>query len=462
MTDFAGRWIGSITGTNIASFTLALEQVEGKLHGDLTLSDNVLGTATFQVNGTAGDGVATFRLIPGNAAPGTTLSNGVARAAVQPDGSLVGTWEMQSQTFGAFVARRESAISELGPQFAEAAQPVQGEFDQPQPSLAQGDFRWMPVMGEFELAPSGLVFKGRRIPSTAGPAQPDGPNFLAAVGIMLCDKKLVSGTLTAAVKFAEISQNSVCELVVAYDLRTKGLVTAGLGGNGAMFSIREWVPAQTPQQTGGSWMNYELAGDRANLRANTTYQLTVRLHGSNLVLEVDGVEVLAAGLPAAPNQPRQIGVFAVSETQVQVSNFSASIERPTAFIVMQFSSPYNEVYSDVIKKLCEESKIEAIRADEIYGPGIIIKDVVDRIARSQIVIADISPTNPNVYFEVGYALALAKPIILLAQRRGTEAPSPLPFDLSAFRVLFYDDSIGGKLRLETGLRKHLKQILGND
>ena len=207
-------------------------------------------------------------------------------------------------------------------------------------------------------------------------------------------------------------------------------------------------------------MNYELAGDRVNLRAGTPYHLVVRLHGSNLVLEVDGVEVAATGLPAAPNQPRQIGVFAVNESQVRVSDFAANIERPMAFIVMQFSSPYNEVYSDVIKQLCEECRIDAVRADEIYGPGIIIKDVIDRIAKSQVVIADISPTNPNVYFEVGYALALGKPIILLAQRRAPD--SPLPFDLSAFRVLFYDDSIGGKLRLETGLRKHLKQILGND
>ena len=314
-------------------------------------------------------------------------------------------------------------------------------------------------MGEFELLANSLVFKGRRIPSVAGPAQPDGPQFLAAVGIALCDRKLVNGTLAASVKFAEVSPNSVCELIVAHDLRTKGQITAGIGGSGAMFSIREWVPAQTPQQTGGSWVNYELAGDRANLRAGKTYRVVVRLHGSNLVLEIDGVEVAATGLPAAPNQPRQIGVFAVSEGQVRVEEFAANIERPTAFIVMHFSSPYNEVYSDVIKQLCEECRIDAVRADEIYGPGII-KDVIDRIAKSQVVIADISPTNPNVYFEVGYALALGKPIILLAQRRGPEAP--LPFDLSAFRVLFYDDSIGGKLKLETGLRKHLKEILGSD
>ncbi|MBS0165652.1 MAG: hypothetical protein JSR29_06215 [Nitrospira sp.] len=459
MTDFTGHWIGSIAGTNIASFTLVLEQIEGKLNGDLSLTEATLGTATYKVNGTAGNGVATFRLIAGITAPGTTSSNGVARAALQPDGSLAGIWEMESQTFGSFSARREPVINETKPQVTKSVQAMEDRFNQPKLSHDQESFRWMPVMGEFESTSNALVFKGRRFPGTGDPAQPDVVQFVAAVGIALCNRKLVSGTLTAAAKFSEITPNSVCELVVAYDLRSKGLVTAGLGGSGAMFSIREWLPAQTPQ-TGGSWKNYELIGDRANLRAGTTYELTVRLHGSNLVLEVNGVEIASTGLSAAPTQPRQIGVFAVSEVEVVVSNFSVSIERPTAFIVMQFSSPYNEVYSDVIKKLCEESRIDAVRADEIYGPGIIIKDVVDRIAKSQVVIADISPTNPNVYFEVGYALALGKPIILLAQRRGPEAP--LPFDLSAFRVLFYDDSIGGKLKLETGLRKHLKQILGND
>lgn len=458
MTDFAGRWVGSTIGTNIASLTLVLEQLEEKLSGNLILVEVALGTATYKVDGTAGNGIATFQLIAGTAAPGTTATNGRARAAVQPDGSLAGTWEMESQTFGSFTARREPIVHETEPLFAGAVQAIEGNFDLPT-SRDQDILRWMPVIGEFELANNAIVFKGRRFPAAADPAQSEGLQFVAAVGIMLCNRKLVSGTLTATVKFSEITQNSVCELVVAYDLRSKGLVTAGLGGNGAMFSIREWLPTQTPQ-TGGSWKNYELVGDRANLRAGATYELTARLHGSNLVLEVDGVEVAATSLPAAPNQPRQIGVFAVSEAQVHVSNFSANIERPTAFIVMQFSAPYNEVYADVIKKLCEEFRIDAVRADEIYGPGIIIKDVVDRIAKCQVVIADISPTNANVYFEVGYALALGKPIILLAQRRGPDVP--LPFDVSAFRVLFYEDSIGGKLKLEIGLRKHLKQILGND
>ena len=70
-------------------------------------------------------------------------------------------------------------------------------------------------------------------------------------------------------------------------------------------------------------------------------------------------------------------------------------------------------------------------------------------------IADISGVNANVYFEVGYALASKKPIILLA-KKDTE----LPFDVSGFRVLFYEDSIGGKAKVEEGLRKHLTALVG--
>jgi hypothetical protein len=124
----------------------------------------------------------------------------------------------------------------------------------------------------------------------------------------------------------------------------------------------------------------------------------------------------------------------------------------------QFSSPYGQVYSHVIKEVCKLLDVDSVRADEIYGPGIIIKDVIDHIARAHVVIADISPTNPNVYFEVGYAMALGKPIILLAQR--PKAGESLPFDVSAFRVLFYEDTIGGKLKLEDGLKGHLREIFG--
>jgi hypothetical protein len=93
--------------------------------------------------------------------------------------------------------------------------------------------------------------------------------------------------------------------------------------------------------------------------------------------------------------------------------------------------------------------------DEVAGPGIVFEDMKRQLAEAQIVIAEITAPNQNVFYELGYAHALNKPTILMAQR-GKE----LPFDIRSYRVIFYDDSIGGKPALERSLRRHLEAILG--
>ena len=83
-----------------------------------------------------------------------------------------------------------------------------------------------------------------------------------------------------------------------------------------------------------------------------------------------------------------------------------------------------------------------------------VLNIIGGIIESEVIIADITPVNANVFYELGYAHAFFKPTILLAQR-GTQ----LPFDLSGYRVIFYDDSIKGKREVEEKLRKHLKSII---
>src|SRR3989339_1093466 len=85
----------------------------------------------------------------------------------------------------------------------------------------------------------------------------------------------------------------------------------------------------------------------------------------------------------------------------------------------------------------------------------LIKDISEQILSSQVIIADVTPPNQNVYFEVGYAYGVGKPIILLAEK-GTQ----LPFDLSAFRTLFYENSIAGKTSFDEGIRRHLNALIG--
>jgi nucleoside 2-deoxyribosyltransferase len=103
------------------------------------------------------------------------------------------------------------------------------------------------------------------------------------------------------------------------------------------------------------------------------------------------------------------------------------------------------LYIDVIKDVCEKLGVEAVRADDTYTKGMIITDIINQINESKLIIADITPTNANVYYEVGYAHALNKPTILMAEK-GTR----LPFDISPFRVLFYENSIIGKSKIEEG------------
>ena len=90
------------------------------------------------------------------------------------------------------------------------------------------------------------------------------------------------------------------------------------------------------------------------------------------------------------------------------------------------------------------------------GNMVTCTEINQQIETSKVVIADITPPNLNVYYEVGYAHALKKPTVLIADR---DKLAKLPFDVSPFRTLFYENSIGGKKRVEDGLRKYLDEIV---
>ena len=121
---------------------------------------------------------------------------------------------------------------------------------------------------------------------------------------------------------------------------------------------------------------------------------------------------------------------------------------------MQFTKEYEDLYNEVIQPICEEKGLECRKADEIFTATPILDDIVSSIKDSTIIIADITPNNPNVFYEIGYAHALGKPTILLCDR----SREKLPFDVSGFRTLFYDNTIPDKRIVEEKLRKFLDFI----
>jgi hypothetical protein len=177
--------------------------------------------------------------------------------------------------------------------------------------------------------------------------------------------------------------------------------------------------------------------------------------GSNISLFVNGSKVSSAQTQISRSQ---VGLLLASTEPIEVRNFYVEEETPKAFVVMQFTESFNTLFEEVIKPVCRQFGYNAIRGDDSFTSGSIINEITQSIQDASVVIADITPDNPNVYYEVGYAHALNKPTILLSDK----ARDILPFDVSGFRTLFYEDSIGGKRKVQESLIKHLQSVRGDE
>ena len=336
----------------------------------------------------------------------------------------------------------------------------------------QIDASWLALLGEWDFSdPNAITFVGKPQPSEGADAAPPDPSHSPAterpsIGLALSDQPFTGGTVEATFRFEE-AESSGGEVVLAYNPETREMLSAGItglaigGGTLDMFGVREFIRAPTVKgeahQTGAGpyWNTLGASGVRSSLEVGKSYHVRVSLNGSQIRLAVNGIPVVSTRLRGPIPKSSSTGLLCGGLKSVEATHFQVASAAPRAFVVTKFATPYTEVYLNVIKAVCAKFGLTAIRADEIYGPGVVLQDIIEQVVTSQLVIADISEPNANVYFEVGYALAANTPIILLATR-GTS----LPFDVAGFRVLFYEDSIGGKARLEEGLKKHLTALLG--
>lgn len=195
----------------------------------------------------------------------------------------------------------------------------------------------------------------------------------------------------------------------------------------------------------------------ANIRAKSDINLRVNLRGQRVRLTVDGVTVIEHNLPH-PLLGDQVGVFAWGPSPVTFSSFTTTSSPPRAFVIMQYTEPFNSFFRNVIQPVANRLRppLEAFRASDVFKPGIILEDILHDILESEVIIAEITSGNPNVFYELGYAHALKKPTILLADGVLT---AELPFDIRGYRVIFYENTIKGKPEVEKELEEHLKNIM---
>ena len=79
------------------------------------------------------------------------------------------------------------------------------------------------------------------------------------------------------------------------------------------------------------------------------------------------------------------------------------LHRKNCFVLMPFEPKYREVYDEVYKPVCSANDLDCWRVDEISRPGSITRDIVEGIIDAEVVIADLTSQNPNVFYELGIA-----------------------------------------------------------
>ncbi len=112
-----------------------------------------------------------------------------------------------------------------------------------------------------------------------------------------------------------------------------------------------------------------------------------------------------------------------------------AVER-ICFTIMPFGGWFDDYYSSIFCPAIKAAGFTPKRADDLYRPSTIVTDIWSYTKKSEIILADLSGKNPNVFYELGLAHALAKPAILVV-----ESMDDVPFDLRALRVIVYDKNV---------------------
>ncbi len=125
------------------------------------------------------------------------------------------------------------------------------------------------------------------------------------------------------------------------------------------------------------------------------------------------------------------------------------------FVIMPFSKERKEVYTYGIKPACEKAGFKPVRVDELKGVFNINRKIIEQLYKSEVIVADLTDRNPNVFYEMGVAHAIANKTVMIVQDTGD-----LPFDIRNYRCIIYKQSVEGLKELEREIAECL-QTLGD-
>ena len=115
----------------------------------------------------------------------------------------------------------------------------------------------------------------------------------------------------------------------------------------------------------------------------------------------------------------------------------------------------DDIFNNLIEPVAKENDYEAFRLIDKSRPGDITMRIVEAVTESDLVIADLSGRNANVFYELSIRHALGRPYIHMM-----DDPASVPFDVFALNAITIDQgSFGGMKKTRAELDAQIKAIL---
>lgn len=131
----------------------------------------------------------------------------------------------------------------------------------------------------------------------------------------------------------------------------------------------------------------------------------------------------------------------------------------TCFVIQPFDSgKFDKRYEDIYKPAIEAAGLIAYRVDKDPGVSVPIESIEKGIRQATLCLADITADNPNVWYELGYAFASGRPVVMVCSEERTG--KKYPFDIQHRSIIPYmADAPSDFDRLRESLTARIKTIV---
>jgi hypothetical protein len=128
------------------------------------------------------------------------------------------------------------------------------------------------------------------------------------------------------------------------------------------------------------------------------------------------------------------------------------------FVIQPFDrGKFDKRFDDVFAPAIKEAGLVPYRVDRDPGVTIPIEQIASQIVTSDACLSDITTDNPNVWFELGYAIASQREVVLIYS---DERKTPFPFDVQHRSIIRYStESPSDFARLKDQIRDRLVAMM---